>query len=117
MGGPHWNKPGSGSNYLCLPKYPYYDDDIDYEAMDEMDEAPLLGWISAASLQTESYEGLSPLKDGDYVHGNDVHCSVCQAERSSVAMIPAHVRLQHIDFCDAPNRFQLSSYIPITSFT
>ncbi|XP_072032190.1 uncharacterized protein [Amphiura filiformis] len=76
-GGKWFEHTGSGSNYLCLPEDPDYDD---YQAGDHGERAT----IYSAEYQILSF----PPFEGK--HNHDVPCVVCQANiRTSLLMIPA----------------------------
>ena len=76
-GGKWYNHSGSGSNYLCLPETPEYDD---YQA----DATTYRGRVYSAEYQVPDF----PPYAGKQNH--DVPCAVCRAtDRGSSMMIPA----------------------------
>ena len=68
---------GGGANYLCMPKYPEYSQELHYRD----------GHYYAAGVQGAEYE--NPTKVG--THNLNVPCAVCRVpSRTSVLMIPAN---------------------------
>ena len=78
-GGKWYDHTGSGSNYLCLPEDPEYNN---YEAGVNLGRA----YIYSAEYQTFEF----PQFAGKYQH--DVPCAVCRTtNRGSVMTIPAKI--------------------------
>ncbi|XP_063431435.1 short-chain collagen C4-like [Mytilus trossulus] len=77
--GKHYNKGGSGSNLLCLPKNPEWKD---YTNGENRWSGKLYG-VEYGILQHKPY----PYS----FHNKDTPCAVCQSTRSTVLMVPGKV--------------------------
>ena len=76
-GGKWYDQTGSGSNYLCLPETPEYDD---YQAGPSIKRA----YVFSAEYSTHEFPPFTHLQN------QDVPCAVCRAvNRGSMMMIPA----------------------------
>ncbi|XP_072024324.1 uncharacterized protein [Amphiura filiformis] len=77
-GGEHYTNQGGGSNYLCLPSTPEYDDE--YQA----GLNSIGGFMYIAEYETDTFPPIASK------HDHDVPCAVCQANnRAILLMIPA----------------------------
>ena len=79
IGGEHYNHPGGGANYLCLPHNPKYD-----KYKNGHQDA---GYIYGTEYEVNNYNG-DPFKRN--LHDHDAPCVVCYVKsRGSMLMMPA----------------------------
>ncbi|KAJ8047321.1 Short-chain collagen C4 [Holothuria leucospilota] len=77
-GGAYFSHKGSGSNYLCMPEDPIYDEPMAGSSGQER------GFLYGGEYETNTFD------DWSHLHNNDVPCAVCWTfDRSSLMMIPA----------------------------
>ncbi|KAJ8047306.1 Short-chain collagen C4 [Holothuria leucospilota] len=76
--GGHYAHKGSGSNYLCMPEEPIYDEPV------AGSNSQSRGFLYGAEYETNTFANWNQL------HNSNVHCAVCWApSRASLLMIPA----------------------------
>ncbi|KAJ8047318.1 Short-chain collagen C4 [Holothuria leucospilota] len=76
--GGHYTQKGSGSNYLCMPEEPIYDEPVAGSSGQNR------GYVYGAEYETITFA------NWNHLHDNNVYCAVCWApNRSSLMMVPA----------------------------